>query len=77
MLYDLVKVSRGRETVVMTDALPRVNDRLRTLRASHRGRGQRVELVVRPSQGDSKFKQRPSRMNLSGDGKWGGQQRIR
>ena len=36
MLYNLVQTRRGKETVVMTDQLPKVRDRMKTLRKSQR-----------------------------------------
>jgi len=35
--YNLIKCFRGKETLVMTNDLQKVNDRLKTLRQSHRG----------------------------------------
>lgn len=51
MLYNLIQKRKGKETVVMTDELPKVNDRLDTLRKSLRKgiKGQKVTFLVRPA----------------------------
>jgi hypothetical protein len=61
VLYDLVEKRRGKETVVMTDELPKVNDRLRTLRKSLRNgvRGQKVNFSVRQATKTDKFRKPP------------------
>lgn len=69
MLYDLVQKRRGKETVVMTDELPKVNSRMKTLRQSQRRgvKGDKVEYSTRPAEeGNEKFYQKPHRLNLSG-----------
>lgn len=70
MLYDLVQKRRGRETVVMTDELSKVNDRMKTLRKSQRKgiKGNRVEYSVRPSEALGKYKEKPHSYNPSGGG---------
>ena len=51
MLYDLIQTRRGKDTVMMTDTLPKVNDRMRTLRSSQRKgvKGDKVVYTVMPS----------------------------
>lgn len=68
MLFELVQVKRGKEKVVFVDTLPKVNDRMKTLRASHmRGiRGEKVTYSIRESK-QEKFKQKPHNYNPSGD----------
>ena len=70
MLYDLVQRRRGKETVVMTDELSKVNDRMKTLRKCQRKgiKGNRVEYSVRPSQEAAKYKQKPHGYDPSGGG---------
>ena len=64
MLYDLVKKWRGKESVVMTDQLRKVNSEAKRLRDSQRG--MKVEYFVRPSEETTeKFKQKPN--NHRGD----------
>jgi hypothetical protein len=46
-LFDLIQKQKGKETVMMTDSLPKVNNRIRTLRTSHKGKN--IEYVVRQS----------------------------
>lgn len=70
MLYDLVQSRKGRETVFMTDELPKVRDRMMELRQSQRRgiRNQRVIYSIRPStETTEKFKKAPHRIDLSGD----------
>lgn len=60
MLYDLIQVRRGKEIVMMTDTRTKVQDRMKTLRASHRKgvNGEKVQYSIRPSE-DEKFKRKP------------------
>ena len=37
MLYNLIETKRGKNKVLMTDSLPKVNDRIKALRAGSRG----------------------------------------
>lgn len=71
MLHDLVQVRRGKETVMMTDELPKVNDRMKTLRACQRKgiKGQRVRYFIRESVEDTKFKKAPHDITLTPSGK--------
>lgn len=71
MLYNLIQKRRGKETVVMTDELPKVRDRMKQLRGSQRkgvGRNQdRVEYRVEPAtDDDEKYKKPPHDMYLGG-----------
>lgn len=70
MMYELVQTKRGKEKVVLIDQLSKVNDRMKTLRSSHRKgiRGEKVTYFVRESTETEKYKKKPNNMNLSGDG---------
>ena len=62
MLRNLIQIRAGKRTVVMTDSLPKVRDRMKTLRKSHRRgmKGDRVEFVIENAEEDAeKFKQKP------------------
>ena len=68
-LYDLVQTRRGKETVVMTDGLSRVNARMRQLRNSQRKGigGDTVSYRSREAATESeKFRQKPHDYNPSG-----------
>jgi hypothetical protein len=54
-LFDLIQTQRGKESLMMTDTLPKVNDRMKTLRSSHKG--DKVVYTVRPSTGE-KFRRK-------------------
>ena len=58
-LYDLIQTRRGKESVMMTDTLPKVNDRMKTLRSSQRKgiKGEKVVYTIRPSTGE-KFRRK-------------------
>lgn len=68
MLYDLIRTFRGKETIVMTDQLSKVNDRMKTLRSSQNNgiRGQKVAYSVRESVEREKYKLKPNRWDASG-----------
>lgn len=69
MLYNLIQVRRGKQTVVMAGDLPSVRDRMRQLRASQRNgiRGSAVAYRVEPApEGAEKFKQPPHNPHISG-----------
>ena len=61
MLYNLIKKYKGKETVMMTDSLAKVNARKKELSSSQRGgiKNQRVEYVVVPTTETDKFKKKP------------------
>lgn len=68
-LWNLIQYRRGKESVVMTDSLPRVQARRKQLLDSQRGgiRRQRVNYEVRPAPDDAeKFYQQPHDCNKSG-----------
>ena len=75
MLYDLIQTRNGKQTIVMTGELSKVNNRMKTLRKSQRKgiKGQRVEYSINPTTITEKFKQAPHDICLSGDGKYSGQ----
>lgn len=61
MMYDLVQTRRGKETVVMTGTLPKINDRMRQLRSCQRKgiRGDKTTYAVRKSAATEKFRAKP------------------
>jgi hypothetical protein len=67
MLYNLIQIKGGEETVFMIGELPKVRDRQKQLRQSQRGK--KITYVIRPAEeGDEKYRKPPS-MNFcpSGD----------
>jgi Cys-tRNA synthase (O-phospho-L-seryl-tRNA:Cys-tRNA synthase) len=64
MLYNLIEKKRGKETVVMTDSLPKVNDRMKTLRASLRTK--KVSFRVEKTEETDKYKKKPHNYNIGG-----------
>lgn len=60
-LYDLVQTRKGKETVVMTDSLPKVNARMKALRLSHKKGcgGDKVTYVVHPAEDNIKYHKPP------------------
>lgn len=56
MLYDLIQTKKGKDIVVMTDTLPKVNDRMRTLRDSQRGKN--VSFNIVPTENSTKFRKK-------------------
>jgi len=79
MLYDLVKVWRGKETVIMTGDRPKVNARRKTLLAGNKGgiKGQRVSYDIRPSVDNEKFKTGPNTQKFSDGDAQPGPPRVR
>lgn len=74
MLYNLIQTRRGKQTIVMTDSLPKVNNRMNTLRTSHRKgiKGDKVNYSVAPAdEADDKFKKKPHNLRLSGNSQRG------
>ena len=63
MLYDLIQTRKGKETVMMTDELSKVNKRMAALRKSQRTgiKNQKVEYRVQSSEQEAKFKKKPSK----------------
>jgi len=69
MLYHLIKKHRGKEEIVMTDQLSKVNDWKKKIASSQRKgvKNQRVEYIVIPAGDDNeKYKKAPHNLNLSG-----------
>ena len=66
-MFNLIRISAGHRTVVMTDTRKKVNKRLKTLRKSHRyskwnGERSKCQFVIESTDGDSeKFKKKPRR----------------
>jgi len=61
MLYNLIKTYRGKDEIVMTDSLPKINNRLKTLRQSQKNgvKNQKVTYTVSPaSEDEDKFKKK-------------------
>jgi hypothetical protein len=63
MMHDLIEKKRGKETVVMSDELPKVRAQMKRLRDSQRGL--KVEYFTRPSGETAKYKKKPN--NHRGD----------
>lgn len=59
MLYNLIQVSQGKEIIVMTDSLPKVNNRIKVLRSSQRNKT--VYKVKKAEEETEKFKQKPKK----------------
>jgi hypothetical protein len=69
MLYQLLETKRGKTFVVMTDELPKVNNRKKTLQSGHRKgiKGERVvyKIVAAPDE-NVKFQKKPHNYNIGG-----------
>jgi hypothetical protein len=67
MLYDLIQTRGGKETIYMTDSLPKVKARMAQLRASLRGKG--LTFTYREAEEGAEKYRRPPNMNFcpSGD----------
>lgn len=79
MLYDLVKKWRGKTILVMTDQLPKVNNKRKQLLASQRKgvKDQTVEYVIqRADPASEKYVRPPVDMHLSGQPRREGPPRI-
>lgn len=66
MLYHLIQIRGGKETIFMTDQLPRVRNRRKQLRDSHRDRN--WQFVIRPAKEDAVKYRRPPNMNFDPSG---------
>lgn len=69
MLYNLIQKRRGKTTVVMTDELSKVNNRMKTLRTSQRNgiKGERVIYSVELAEDAAeKYKQKPHNPRIGG-----------
>lgn len=55
MLYDLVRVRRGKESVRMTDTAANCKARMIVLKNSQRGGGNRITYFIRPSESKEKY----------------------
>lgn len=68
MLYDLIQKLKGKETLMMTDTLPKVKARQRSFVTSQKGkiRGNRVEYVIRDSFDEARYFKKPNRIAISG-----------
>lgn len=68
-LFDLFEKCGGKVRLLMTDSLPKVNQRLETLRASYRGgkrAGRRIELYVKEAEATEKYRKAPHNPKLGG-----------
>lgn len=59
MLYNLIQISQGKETIVMTDSLPKVNNRVKVLRSSKRFNT--TYKIKKAEEKTEKFKQPPKK----------------
>ena len=61
-MYNLIRTDRGKDTVLMTDSIKRVNARLKTLRAGSRKSGRSSKNYtyrVESTEDTEKFKKKP------------------
>lgn len=65
MLYQIIRIKSGRETVMMTDELSKVNSRLKLYRDSSRGKKTKYE--VRKIETNEKYKRTGIKHNEHGD----------
>ncbi len=73
-LYTLVKIQSGKETVYMTDALPKVKARKKALEQSQRG--QRTNYSIRPANPDELKYRRPPSFNFDPSGDAGSRKYV-
>lgn len=66
MLHNLVQIRGGKETLYMTDTLPKVRDRMKQLRQSLRGKG--LFFQIRPAEEGAKKYRRPPNLNFDPSG---------
>lgn len=61
MLYNLVQTRRGKDSILMTDELPKVRQRMKTLRQSQRKgiKGDKVVYTVVPTDETVKYRRKP------------------
>lgn len=61
MLYDLVRTFKGKEMLMMTDTLPKVESQFRKFKTSQKGKinGGRVSYRIEGSSGTSHYKRAP------------------
>jgi hypothetical protein len=61
VLYELVRLTKGKETVMMVDTKAKVDAQKGKFKTSQKGRlrGNRVEYVVRESAKEESFKRQP------------------
>jgi hypothetical protein len=75
MLYDLIQTRGGKETLYMTDHLPKVKARMAELRRSLRGQG--LTFTYRPNVDEDALKYRkPPNMNFNPSGDAGTKKHI-
>lgn len=75
MLHTLVKIHGGKETVYMTDVLPKVKARKKALENSQRG--QRPNYSIRPAHPEELKYRRPPSFNFDPSGDAGSSSYIR
>lgn len=72
MLFNLIRTCRGKDEVIMTDSRTKVNDKLKTLRQSHRGQHSgmggraKVSFRIENSEETKKFIYNPHNPHLAG-----------
>ena len=61
MLHNLIQTRRGKETIMMTDELPKVRQRMKTLKQSQRKgiKGDKVTYKIVPTDETDKFRRKP------------------
>lgn len=65
MLYNLIQMKNGKELVIMTDSMKKINNRIRILKVSHR-KTSNVCYKVELSDINEKFKKRPHDPKVGG-----------
>ena len=65
MLYDLVKIQRGKEEIVATGELSKIRNRKKTMSDSRRG--DNISFEIRPSTSTEKLTPKKQNHNRSGD----------
>lgn len=68
MLYNLIQTRRGKQSIVMTDSRPRVQNRVKTLRKSLRKgiKGDKVSFHIEPTEDTVKFQKAPHNPRIGG-----------
>jgi len=64
MLFNLIEIKAGKETVVMTDSRPKVNNRIKTLRASHRTK--KIDYRMEEAEDNKKFQKKLHNPRIGG-----------
>lgn len=62
-LYNLIKTVKGKDTIMMTDSLSKIQDRMETLRKSYHGKNVKIryeEAIPETDEKLVKFKKKPT-----------------